>query len=257
MPRRYREESPTGFYHVMTRGINKDNIFSSKLDKKYIVKVIREKSSGVFCKIYSYCIMDNHIHLLIESSLHDLSLLMKKINTSYAFYYNSGNDRVGSVFQGRFRSEIIHNEKHLAGVIRYIHNNPVKAKMVSKPESYRWSSMKEYIENENDIIDRDALEFIRENFKTTDSFREFHLIKDEENYLEIEEELIGKKDDLGKKIVAGYLKQVGKEGVEELQNKDELIIGLLKEEKFTYREIADLVGCSVGKISNVNKVLRP
>ncbi|MDR7871296.1 MAG: transposase [Tissierellaceae bacterium] len=257
MPRIYRQESPTGYYHVMTRGINKDKIFRYESDKKYLLKIIVEKNREVFCNIYSYCIMDNHLHLLIEGSIDDLSLLMKKVNSSYAFYYNSKNNRIGPVFQDRFKSEIIFNDEHFLCVLRYIHNNPVKANMVSKAEFYNRSSMKEYIEGENHIITRDALEIVNINFKTIDNFIEFHQIEDENDYLEVVEELMINKDEYGKRIVSRYLEQVKIDTVEELKNKDELIIRLLEEEKFSYREIGKLVRCSVGKVANMNKVLRP
>lgn len=241
----------------MTRGINKDKIFQSKSDKEKLMEIIKEKSDEIICKIYSYCIMDNHLHLLVECNVEDLSLLMKRINIAYAIYYNFKNNRIGPVFQDRFKSEIIFNERHFYGVIRYIHNNPVKANIVIKPEGYIWSSMREYLGNENNIIHKDAKKDMEENFKTISSFKEFHEIQDEEDYLEIDEEIELRKEELGEEIISNYLKEIKSELLTNKLDKEKVIIKLLETEKFSYRKIAELVGCSVNMVYNTNKKNRP
>ena len=166
MPRVSREESYTGYYHVMTRGINKEKIFKSKSDKQKLIDIIKEKLNEVDCKVFAYCVMDNHLHLLVNSSIENLSLFMKKINISYAMYYNSKNDRIGGVFQDRFKSENILNDRYFYGVVRYIHNNPAKVNIVKRPEEYNWSSMNEYIKDEADIVDINGIKLIQNNFHT-------------------------------------------------------------------------------------------
>jgi len=84
--------------------------------------------------------MENHLHLLVKVDIDKLEILMKKLNVKYAMYYNKFADRNGHVFQDRFRSEAVEDYTYLLGVLRYIHNNPVKAKIVGDMLKYKWSS---------------------------------------------------------------------------------------------------------------------
>ena len=241
----------------MTRGINKEKIFKSKYDKQKLIDIIREKLNEIDCKVFAYCVMDNHLHLLLNSSIENLSLFMKKINISYAMYYNSKNDRIGPVFQDRFKSENILNDRYFYGVIRYIHNNPVKANIVAKPEKYNWSSMGEYIRDEADIVHINGIQLIQNSFHTVSSFMKFHKVQDEHNYLEIEEEDELKNIQLGEKMIKEYLKGKNLKEKNELKDKDELIIRLLKTKQYSYRKIAELVECSVYQVYASNKKNRP
>lgn len=241
----------------MTRGINKNKIFKSISDKQKLINIIREKLNEVDCKVYAYCVMDNHLHLLLNSSIENLSLFMKKINISYAMYYNSKNDRIGPVFQDRFKSETILNDRYFYGVIRYIHNNPVKANIVAKPEKYNWSSMSEYIGDKADIVHINGIQLIQKSFETESSFMKFHQIQDEHNYLEIEEEDELKNIKLSEKIIKNYLEEVNLKDINELIDKNELIIRLLKTKQYSYRKIAELVECSVYQVHTSNKKNRP
>ena len=95
MPRRAREDSPTGFYHVMMRGVNREKIFQLEKHKKLLIEILKEKIEEVEVEIVAYCIMDNHVHIIIKSELADLSKLLKKINIKFAMSYNKDFDRVG------------------------------------------------------------------------------------------------------------------------------------------------------------------
>ena len=148
MPRKPRRPSNTGIYHVMIRGNEKKDIFADDKDKKKLVKVLKNTKAEGACNIFAFCIMNNHAHFVMEESGKDISNIMKSINTCYAAYYNRKHDRVGHVFQDRFKSEPVENERYLLQVIRYVHNNPVKAEVVSKPEDYLWSSYRQYIDSD-------------------------------------------------------------------------------------------------------------
>ena len=102
--------------------------------------------------------MENHVHFIIFEGSDDLSRIMKRINTSYAYYFNKKYQRVGHVFQDRFRSEAIEKENYLLAALRYIHNNPVKAGIVSHPSQYQWSSCG-YVDGNSpiSIVDRDTV----------------------------------------------------------------------------------------------------
>ena len=255
MPRLSRIESYSGFYHIMIRGINRKKIFKTEFNKEKLFYIIKEKNSDVDCQIYSYCIMGNHLHLLVKAEMEDLSLFMKKINGSYAMYYNYTNERVGPVFQDRFKSENVEDEKYLYGVIRYIHNNPVEAKIVNMPENYKWSSMGEYLSGKDGLIAQEAREFMYHSFKTKSNLIDFHLKQDETMYLETEEDLNRINREIGNRIVRKFLEENAVEELLELNDKSELIMRLLQTGRFSYGEIAGLAECSKYQVFNYNKSL--
>ena len=145
MPRRPRILSSTGIYHVMMRGINKGDLFADGRDREKFLEIIEVTSSLGEYDIYAYCLMKNHIHLLIKETGDPLDRTMKRIGVSYSQHFNKKYERVGHVFQDRFRSETVENERYLLGCIRYIHSNPIKAGIVKQPEYYRWSSYSDYV----------------------------------------------------------------------------------------------------------------
>ena len=146
MTRQPREKSATGYYHIMMRGINREFICRTVKEKHYFMDLLKEDLSPC---LVGYCLMDNHVHLLVNAQLDELSFVIKKVNVKYkyAMQYNYHNQRVGHLFQNRYKSETINTESYLIQVIRYIHNNPVKAGMIQKAEEYQWSSYKEYLGN--------------------------------------------------------------------------------------------------------------
>jgi len=147
VPRYARRKSSSKVYHVMLRGINRMSIFYDDDDRtKFLETMGRMKKEGEF-EIYAYCLMDNHIHLLIKEGEDTIQRALKRIGVSYAYCFNKKYTRVGHVFQDRFRSEAIEDESYLMAAARYIHNNPVKAGIVERARDYRWSSYREYIKS--------------------------------------------------------------------------------------------------------------
>lgn len=151
MPRHSRQKSKTGVYHVMLRGINKQFIFNDEQDFMKMEKILRRVSSTSCsgtpkesCSIYAYCMMSNHLHILIEEQNDNLACIMKRIGVAYVSYYNKRNNRVGPLFQGRFKSEPVGSFDYFVSLLHYIHMNPVNAGLVSGPDKYKWSSWREY-----------------------------------------------------------------------------------------------------------------
>lgn len=153
MPRIARQDLQTTFYHIMVQGIDRESIFESKENKtEYIKRIENQKIKEV--KIYSYCVMSNHAHFLVYvEKITDLSLMMKRINTSYAAYYNRKTNRAGYVFRNRYRSQGIFDERYLISCMVYIHNNPVKAGFIKNIKDYDYSSYNEYLKSESKITD--------------------------------------------------------------------------------------------------------
>ena len=160
MPRVARESNNTTYFHVLVQGINKSYIFEERMDILYYIKQMYEIKEEVGVNIVAYCIMNNHAHLLLNvENTNMLSKYMHKLNTKYAVYYNKIHNRVGYVFRDRYKSEGIYNERHLYNCIKYIYDNPVKAKICDNPWEYQYSNYKRYnyitqnSENTEDFID--------------------------------------------------------------------------------------------------------
>ncbi|MBR5639710.1 MAG: transposase [Muribaculaceae bacterium] len=153
MPRKLRVPSPSGIYHVMLRGINRDDIFLDDIDFMKMEKILRSLAKPVdengnskppLCKIFAYCLMTNHIHLLIAELDEPISDTVKRLGVAYVSYFNKRRKRSGPLFEGRFRSEPVDDTNYFITLLHYIHYNPVKAGMVKKPGWYQWSSWHEY-----------------------------------------------------------------------------------------------------------------
>ena len=145
MPRHARVPSGSEVYHVMLRGINKQTIFADGKDSFRFLDTVERYKAECGYKVLAYCLMGNHVHLLMKCEYAKLADAFKKICGSYAYYYNHKYDRTGHLFQDRFRSEAVEDDAYLLTALRYIHRNPVKAGMVSEPQEYPFSSYREYI----------------------------------------------------------------------------------------------------------------
>jgi len=160
MPRSAREKSVTGIYHAMLRGINQQLIFEDDEDCEKFLEVIADCKIISGFNLYAYCLMGNHVHLLIKTNDESLEHVFKRIGVRYVYWYNWKYQRIGHLFQDRFKSESIENDRYFLTVLRYIHQNPIKAKLCNSVEKYKWSSYCEYI-GERKFVDCDfALEMI-------------------------------------------------------------------------------------------------
>lgn len=136
-------------YHITTRGNHKEAIFKDEDDFEAYLEHIDENLryySHLNYELIAYCLMSNHVHLMIKTEKEPLTSIMRRLNSKYTKYFNKKYDYVGHLFQGRYFAEIINNREHLLDVSRYIHLNPVKAKIVSNPKDYKWSSYSRFIE---------------------------------------------------------------------------------------------------------------
>ena len=190
MPRLARKLLRGEFFHITVKGINGDYIFQENIDKIEYLKLLKENSN---IAILAYCIMGNHAHILIKTeNVDEMSKYMKKVNTSYALYYNKKNMREGYVFKNRFFSQQIEDKKHLFSCIVYIHKNPVKANIVRNMESYKFSSYNDYFGiNHRNLINNENIFKLFNNQDFNDNlkkFKEYHL-KDSLLEYEFDEEI--------------------------------------------------------------------
>lgn len=147
MPRSIRIQQ-AGYHHVYNRAIEKKRIFNNSDDKDMFIEILNDVSNRYRLTIHCYCIMSNHYHLLVENQLENLSLAMRQLNSKYASYYNKKHKRVGHLWQDRFKSKYILDEKYLYTLYKYIEQNPVKAKICKKIGEYKYSSSYAILNND-------------------------------------------------------------------------------------------------------------
>lgn len=152
MPRGSRVKSDSGIYHVMIRGVNKQTIFENEKDKqKFLNLIYKLKKDMNSFELYGLCLMENHVHLLYkEYEGKSISEILKRLEMLYVQYFNTKYERIGPLFQGRFKSIPVETDEYLAGVLRYIHQNPVKSGMCQNPKDYFYSSYSAYFPQPGD-----------------------------------------------------------------------------------------------------------
>jgi putative transposase len=145
MARPLRIEYAGAFYHVMNRGNRSEDIFQSTYDREKFFDYLATIVERFSIKVHTYCLMTNHYHLLVETAEPNLSTAIKWLNGSYATYSNTKRQKWGHLFQGRFKSIVVEADEYLKHLSRYIHLNPVRAKLSESPYEYQWSSYAAFI----------------------------------------------------------------------------------------------------------------
>jgi len=154
MARPYRIQVEDGFYHVTSRGDDRKPIYKSERDYEKFLEYLVEAKEKFKFYVHAYCLMTNHYHLFIETTQANLSRIMQYLNTAYTTYYNFKRKKSGHLFQGRYKSILVEQDAYYSELTRYIHLNPVRAKIVKKPADYLWSSYNVYIKGKgNGCVD--------------------------------------------------------------------------------------------------------
>ena len=153
MPRKNRTESPTGVYHWINRGITKKDLFHKAPDYGFFVKLLKEYKTIYDIQIYHYCLMTNHVHLLISApSTYELSKFSQYVQRRYAYYYSKTYHWGGGIFQGRYKSLPVDKDTYLLECGRYIERNPLKAGLAEDPGAYPYSSHRYYAYGEENVL---------------------------------------------------------------------------------------------------------
>lgn len=150
MPRRPREKCENSIYHVIVRGNNQGAIFLDDNDRDEYLKRLKRYKEKFKVSIYAYCLMTNHVHLLIYDNGQDISKVMQGLSLSYVIYFNKKYGRTGHLFQDRFNSVMVKRDSYFIYVSKYIHLNPVRANMVKDARNYKWGSYNIYINSEDE-----------------------------------------------------------------------------------------------------------
>lgn len=145
MARPLRIEYPGAFYHVIQRGNERKDIFKSVQDRKQFLEYIKIVAKRYNIQVHTFCLMNNHFHLILETKEANLTKAMHALNTSYTVYFNTKRRRSGHLFQGRYKAILVEADAYLHHLSRYIHLNPVRVKMVQYPGDYAWSSYRFFV----------------------------------------------------------------------------------------------------------------
>lgn len=149
-----RKKSNTNVYHVIIRGINRQDIFLDNQDFRKFLKELKRTKETYQYQLYAYVLMPNHAHFVIHDVHENLSTIIQSLNVSYSYYFNQKYERVGHLFENRFKSKNIEEESYLKNVVRYIHKNPENAGII---KYYPWVSYHEYVQNKEGLTDKNFM----------------------------------------------------------------------------------------------------
>lgn len=244
MPRTARQFSHSGYMHVIVRGNGKQILFEDYEDHYFFLSILKRYCEETEVRILAYCLMENHVHLLVHDLEGNTSQMMKKIGVSYSGYYNRKYERTGHLFQDRFRSELIEDEAYLLTVFRYILDNPVKAG-ISPASSYEWSSFSQY-DRQDSFVDTTVFHELIGGYQSYLAFME---VEDDADCMEYESEKQKHDDEWAKRIIKAYLNA---ESGTVLQSFDRAkrneAIRYLKQKGITNRQIERITGVNRGVI---------
>ena len=167
MPRKARKKSNLCINHVILRGVNQQIIFEDEYDYQQFIDILRYYKDEKKCSfnLYAYCLMDNHVHLLLEYTTVSLDEIMKRIEIKFVRWYNKRYRRIGHLFQERYKSEPVEDMEYLKIVFRYIHQNPLNAGIEKVPGAYPWSSYHDYANQDDSFIDIKRISDLFQNYE--------------------------------------------------------------------------------------------
>lgn len=242
MARAAREISKNGLYHIVFRGVNRQSIFEEISDYEKLRNILIELKKEMKYEIYAYCFMSNHVHIILkERAMGDISLIMKRILTKYSRWYNIKYQRCGALIANRYKSKPIDVDEYFLSVVRYIHQNPIKAKLVDNLAEYQWSSYIDYIKNKQGLTDKELVL----GMLTKEEFIEFHK-KEEKSIFIVDDRVKITDDEIRRKI----LKNVGVDpkliGKMEKSRRNSILKTLKNE--YSIRQLERVTGISRGII---------
>lgn len=275
MARPPRIQFPDALYHVIVRGNQQQALFSGDADRMAYLELLNRYKKKCGFILYAYVLMNNHVHLLVETPEEPISKIMQMLNFTYAQYFNRKYGKVGHLFQGRYKSFLCDRDQYLLSLVRYIHLNPVRAKIAKEPHVYRWSSHEEYMGKNGGMVDVDrVLRLFSENKAlarqlynrfVNGALREG---RDESYYKGIEQQILGDEKFIEKvaKAVGRTEKPIRRPSIETLFKEVERLTGVKREDIITRSRSAQalfarglLIGAwreSGGRIAHLQSILK-
>ena len=250
MPRQARKKSESGIYHIMLRGINQQQIYEDAEDYQKFIEILKGCQVLSGFKLYAYCLMGNHVHILLKPQEETLEQVLKRIGGRYVYWYNTKYCRTGHLFQDRFKSEPVEDNTYFLTVLRYIHQNPIKAGICKKTSDYLYSSYNEYIDR-NGPLDYDFVY----RLISEEEFEAYHNHLNTDNCLEISPSVkLRVTDEQAKKLIHKHTKCHNISEFQLLDNsKKEKYIKKLCESGLSIRQLCRLTGETKGKVERYLK----
>jgi len=246
MARALRLSFENAFYHIIARGIRKENIFYSDKDKKVFLDKINETFEKYFFICYAYCLMDNHYHLFIQTPIVNISEGMHYLNTSYANWFKAKYKLTGPIFQGRYKSILIDADSYALVLSAYVHLNPLRAGMVKELEDYSFSSFLDYIGTKKPVIRRLDTSLILSSFSdNTEQAQKMY-----KQFVLDNREMLSPLKDTFKGIALGsdaFIKKITEKIRSIVENRE------IKETKFAATYSLDKIIKTVSDYFNINK----
>ncbi|MEQ6389032.1 transposase [Bacillaceae bacterium S4-13-58] len=260
MTRSARIKSKSGIYHVILRGANRQEIFHDDEDRMKFLRIMGRYKKEFELHFYAWCLMNNHIHLLMKEGNESISDTMKRIGVCYVSHYNWKYKTSGHLFQDRFRSEAVESERYLLEAIRYIHQNPVKAEMVEFPDDWRWSSCQGYYgkaEAIRGILDGEWIlsMFSDRKLIARKRFMEFNSQRTAEQCLEDEAPRKRRTDDEARETIVRLISPTKIPHVKVLskEERDNLLFKITTHSGLPLVQIGRILGISPSLVSKIKK----
>jgi len=249
MPRAARKKSESGVYHIVLRGVNRQTVFYDGEDREVFLnrlKIVQKKHGFI---IYAFCLMNNHVHLIIKEKESGIGKIMQKSLTSYIYWYNSKYERAGNLFQDRYKSEPISDDSYLLSAVRYVHQNPVKAKTVTTVGEYKWSSYGAYLNDKESLVET---KLVLDILQGREAYKQFMQEKEELAFIEPSERIRITDDKLAKAII----RKLSIESLQELFqfNREKLYEALkriLEIKGANHFQVSRVTGIPMGVVRNV------
>jgi putative transposase len=252
MPRGARRKSSSGIYHVVLRGINKQRIFEDNQDYRKFLEIIKTNKDKSGTIVYAYCLMNNHIHLLIKEGNESLGNTFRRIGASFVYWYNWKYSRCGHLFQDRYKSEPVETDSYFLTVLRYIHQNPTKAGMVKEIEQYPWSSYQEYTTKAEICETKFALKLFSEDYQEAlELWQRFNQAENNDQCLEYDDGTRLNDTEATELIQSIVGVKIPSEIQRYEKQKRNQLIRKLKKTGLSIRQISRLTGISFGVIRGI------
>ena len=246
-----RKYSPYGIYHVIMKGNNQQVIFEEDFDYSQFLATIKYYKEKYVFEVLAYCLMDNHVHLLISGDLEMISDVMRSVQVKFVRWYNLKYQRKGHLFQNRFWSEPVDSPRYMRALHRYIHQNPCRAGLCGLPVEYRWSSAREYEAGRSSITD---LEMMQSLFSTDEALVR-HMNNFSSDLLRYYYSDKRVPDNVAIEMIREltHFQTVSEIQKLNLEYRNEILIRILKKIKLSDKQLSRLTGVSIKVIAQLKK----
>jgi len=250
MPRKPRQHSALNIYHVVIKGTSSQLLFEEHKDYKKYLEILKLQKEKCNFDLFGFCLMSNHVHLLIRVNEVSLECIFRKINTAYANWFNMKYSRSGPLQDGRYYSEPIESVDYLLCALRYIHINPFKANLEkSVGAKYPWTSYYSYTKQNDELVDIDT---IMSEFNSIEDFIDFHFRESTNTFIDTNNIKRRIPDDVAIEIIKQLCNAIHPTDVSRFSLLDrQNAILLLSENRISARQINRLTGIPRGVVDRI------